>query len=170
MESNIQKDQTLHVQLCSFYLADRLFGVNIIDVREINADIKIAPIHHSLRAIRGYINLRGQIHLVVDMATLFGFKSRDVTHESKIIIFKNSVGEAFGILVDKVADVTEVENRLIEDRRKKKKKDGKSSNAKELRKADSELTVGVCKLEKGLMVVLDSSAILRSLENHQINK
>ncbi len=63
----------LSMKICSFRLSDRLFGVNILDVKEVNSDIEITPIYHARDSIRGYMNIRGQIHLVVDLRTEFGF-------------------------------------------------------------------------------------------------
>lgn len=146
------------LQLASFRLGGRLFGVNIMDVKEINANVEITPVHHSPRSIRGYMNIRGQIYLVVDLHAEFDFEQTEITHESRVIIFKQSVDESFGILVDSVADVVKVDEMTITDRRE----GGWSPDdaALEKRKAREDLCIGVCPLEKELMLVLDARAIL----------
>jgi len=150
------------VQLCSFWLSDRLFGVNITDVKEINNNIILTPIYHAPEAVSGYMNIRGQIHLVLNLCTLFGFEKRDITEESKVIIFKQNVDEAFGILVDRIDDIVSIHSDTIEERRTGEKT-GESGNEKNRRKASSELTEGICKLDKGLLVLLNAYKLLPAL-------
>lgn len=146
-------------QICSFYIGDRLFGVNILDVREVCAEVQITPIHHAPTAVRGYINIRGQIYLVIDLGTYFGFTNRPIDQNSRVIIFKPTVGEAFCILVDRISGVVEVDAQDIVDRRDPNTKNSQG-NVTERRKSESNLTQGVCRLKNGLMVVLNSAAIL----------
>lgn len=146
-------------QICSFYIGDRLFGVNILDVREVCAEVLITPIHHAPEAVRGYINIRGQVYLVIDLGTYFGFSNRPIDHNSRVIIFKPTVGESFCILVDRIAGVVEVANNDIVDRRDPNQKTNQG-NVTERRKSESALIQGVCRLNNGLMVVLNSNAIL----------
>lgn len=152
------------VQLCSFWISSRLFGVNILDVKEVSNDIAITPVFHAATSIEGYMNIRGQIHLVVDIRQFFGFEKNSDTANSKVVLFKQSVDEPFGILVDKMDDVISVNNSSIEERRKKKSENGdlKGSNK---RNANGEMTSGVCKLQKGLLVVLNTKGILRTVES-----
>lgn len=152
---NLSEDK---MQLCSFRLAGRLFGVNIIDVKEVNSEIEITPIFHAGESIRGYMNIRGQIHLVVDLRTEFGFDQGEIGADSKVIIFKQSVDEPFGVLVDSIGDVVEVEASEISDRREGEfESEGKNSDK---RKARNALCEGVCPLNSELMLVLNARGIL----------
>jgi len=146
------------LQICSFRLADRLFGVNILDVKEVNSEIEITPIYHAQSSVRGYMNIRGQIHLVIDLRTEFGFPRGVITPESKVIIFKQSVDEPFGVLVDSIGDVVEVTETEITDRRGQT---NESDTAVEVRRARSELCEGVCPLKQELMLLLNARGILQ---------
>lgn len=151
------------LQVCTFRLSDRLFGVNILDVREISSDVRITPIHHAPKAVRGYMNIRGQIHLVVDLRRVFGFEAQEPDSKNKVVIFKPAVDEPFGVLVDSVSDVVTVSLADIGERRA-----GKTESAGEKgerRKAGAELTRGICKLEKDLLVLVNPGGILGNLEN-----
>jgi purine-binding chemotaxis protein CheW len=135
------------IQLCSFWISSRLFGVNILDVKEVSSDIEITPVFHAATSIEGYMNIRGQIHLVIDVRQFFGFEKNYDTVNSKVVLFKQSVDEPFGILVDKMDDVISVNYSSIEERRKKKNENS------------------VCKLHKGLLVVLNARGILQTVES-----
>jgi purine-binding chemotaxis protein CheW len=148
--------ETGSMQLCSFWLAGRLFGIDILDVKEVTDEVGITPIAHAPGAVRGYVNIRGQIHLVIDLRTLFGFGPREDERHGKAILFKHHVDEPFGVLVDDVADVVAVERERIEERRSK----GGGGAGEERRRASAELSRGVCKLDERLLVVLNAGAIL----------
>ena len=96
------------IQVSTFWLSGRLFGVDIMDVKEINTEVDFTPIFHSSKEVKGYVNIRGQIHLVLDLRLLLGFESKEVDINSRVVIFKQSIAEPFGALVDKVGDILEV--------------------------------------------------------------
>ncbi len=155
------------IKLCSFRLADRLFGVDILDVKEINSEIEITPIFHAKKSIRGYMNIRGQIHLVVDLRTEFSFSRGEIGPESKVLIFKQSVDEPFGVLVDSIGDVIEVSQSTISDRRF----DALDVDPliADQRKSHSKLCDGVCALDNELMLVLNARGILQYSERKTEN-
>lgn len=146
------------LQFCSFRLAGRLFGVDILDVKEVSSELRITPIAHAPSSVAGYLNLRGQIHLVVDLRRLFRFDPYVLTPKSRVVIFKSSVDEPFGVIIDCTDEVFKVRRDRIEERRKV----GEilTTEQQERRKASAELTQGVCRLEKDLMVVLNARGIL----------
>jgi purine-binding chemotaxis protein CheW len=57
---------------CSFYLSERLFGVDIKTVKEISSDFHVTRIYHAPKEINGYVNIRGQLFLVLDLKRLLG--------------------------------------------------------------------------------------------------
>lgn len=150
------------MQFCSFRLAGRLFGVDILDVKEVSDELRITPIAHAPTEIAGYMNLRGQIHLVVDLRKVFRFESADFTDESRVVIFKATVDEPFGVIVDSTDQVVKVTKERIEERRKTG--DDVPADVQERRKAAVELTQGVCKLDRDLMVVLNARGILSTIQ------
>ena len=137
----------------SFRIEDELLGVNILDVKEVTALMDITPINHAPEEVMGYVNIRGEIHLVINLRYLLGYPKTTTESSSKIIIFKTIIAEPFGIYVDTIGDVIEVEQSYIEPYSK--------SNLT-LTKGDrlSELVNGVCKLDKELLVLLDSRKFL----------
>ena len=158
-EKHIERSQK-KLQLCTFWLQEQLFGVNILDVKEVGSDIAFTNIFHSSEKICGYINVRGNIHLVLDMRVLMGYEKAKPTQQNRVILFKSNVGEAFGILVDRVADVIEINKDEIEHSLNTEILD----DDKEL-KTKQNLSAGVYKLEENLIVILNSSVFLTSITN-----
>jgi len=148
------------LQMCTFRMANRLFGVNILDVKEVNENTNVTPIYHAPPDICGYINIRGQILLVVNLRETFGFDQGHKTGSGngKVVVFKHSVDEPFGILVDEVCDVVAVEQNRIVDRRAGET--NTSDAVKEVRRAKDGIVMGVCPLERELLLVLNARHIL----------
>ena len=149
-------------QFCTFVISDRLFGVDILDVKEINPETDFTPIYHSPKEIVGYVNIRGQIHLVIDLRLLLGYESRLINEKSRVVLFKTEVGPHFGVMVDQIGDVVEIDENLIEDQRQYHKK---SKDDSELKIGDSRLITGVCKLNSNLLVILDARKFLKAINN-----
>jgi len=168
MSEDIDSAANSTLQMCTFRMANRLFGVNILDVKEVNENTNVTPIYHAPPDICGYINIRGQILLVVNLRETFGF---DQGHKvaggtGKVVVFKHSVDEPFGILVDEVCDVVSVEQNRIVDRRAS---EAVAADSKEFRRAKDGIVMGVCPLEKELLLVLNARHILGN-HNSKVDK
>ena len=138
-----------------------MYGVDILDVKEINADFSFTPISHAPDEIRGYVNIRGQIHLLLNLGLLLDLPDLTENSSKKMIVFKSTIGEPFGIEVDKVGDVVNVLPQQIEDRRKTISTD----LAEERRSIENNLIKGICKMEQTLMMILQAKNLLPTIEN-----
>lgn len=152
--NNEKSDNGAIRQFCTFHIADRLFGVDILHVKEVTSEIEFTRIFHAPGEIRGYVNIRGQIHLVGDLRTLLGFGSTKTDTGNRVVLFKPAIGESFGVLVDKIGDVVAVNTADIENLQEEK-----TAHQKEKSIVSSDFTEGVCKLEKKLLVLLDSEKL-----------
>lgn len=146
---------------CTFQVSGRLFGVDILDVKEVNREASFTPVFHAPEEVRGYVNIRGQIYLILDLRVLLGLNAGDAEESNRLVLFKSSVGDSFGIVVDTVGDVVEVDGDEIEDRRK----GGQAVSEEGERRGESEDHVsGVCKLKNALLVILNARNLLKSIE------
>ena len=71
-------------QLVTFHLGDELYGVNIMDVKEI---VKIQPVRFIPNApyyVEGIINLRGEIIPIIALHKRFNIKSVPKTEDDEI--------------------------------------------------------------------------------------
>jgi chemotaxis signal transduction protein len=142
------------LQYCTFWIAGRLYGVDILDVKEIYPDVSLTPVFHSPKEVKGYVNVRGQIHLILDLRLMLGHEDKKVDGENCLVLFKPSVAEPFGILVEKIGDV------VVADRDQMEK--NRPSQADVEKRSD--LIDFVCKLEKTLLVVLNPKKILEYID------
>ena len=149
------------MNLCTFTLSGRVFGVDILHVKEVVMRVRIAPVPHAPSDVAGLVNIRGKLHLVADLGRIFGFPPAARFEDASVVLFKPAVGESFGVIVDAPGDVVPIEESTIEDRRA-----GEAADVvDERRKARPGLALGVAKRASGLIVVLDSKAILPSVGN-----
>lgn len=144
----------------TFRLGDQLFGVDVLQVREVNQQLDLTVVPLAAEHICGLINLRGQIVTVFDLGTRIGREARDIGRESHVVVLKTddelaalrartgrtdlgSCHDAVGLLVDAVGDVVEVDETDIE------------PPPANLHGVDSRYLNGVVKLEQELLTLLD---------------
>ena len=139
-------------QFIIFNIENTCFGINVLDVKEITADFKITPVFHSPEALKGYVNLRGEIFLILDLRTFLGL-DKHLDDNAKLIIFKKRAADSFGIIVDQVSNVIKVSDKDFE------KLDGDNSSAQLQKLDENQIIEGVCKLDDELMVTLDARKI-----------
>lgn len=151
-KAEIKTNQLL--KLCTFQVAGRMFGVDILDVKEINAENDYTPVFHAPHEVQGYVNIRGQIHLVLDLRALLGLQAQDDAAQGRrqLVLFKHTVGESFAVQVDAIGDIVSVDEAHYEP--------GQSGGAEVADGIEAGLMLGVCRLEKGLLVVLDAHRFL----------
>lgn len=147
----------------SFLVNGRLFGIKILHVKEITSELTFTPVFHAPKEIKGYLNIRGQIHLVVDLRILLGFEPKNIDSDNCVVLFKDEVGESFGVMVDKIGDVIEVDESLIEYHNEKE-----NIAIDELEISRSTLVLGVCKLNGKLMEILNTKVILEIVEKETL--
>jgi len=144
-------------RFCTFRLSERLYGVDIRDVKEINIETDYTPIFHAPEQVRGYINVRGQVYLLLDLRKIFDFEEKEIDKNNRVVLFMPNVGDPCGILVDSIDDVVTVNEEHIENRRKKQNAhDGSDRRGIDVGK-------GVCKLRDELLIILDAKKLLDSV-------
>jgi len=142
-------------QVCTFQVADRCCGVRIEDVKEINTETNFTHTYHAGDDILGYSNIRGQIYLIMDIRKMLGFEPGSVSDKSRVILFKDSVGENFGILVDEVRDIVSISREGVEDQERIPLVLESGSNA-------DQLILAECKVGEELLVILQPRAFIKS--------
>ena len=145
-------------RICTFRISGRLYGVDILDVKEINTEINFTPIFHAPKQIKGYLNIRGQIYLILDLRKVFGFEDKEVDQNTRVLLFMPSIGEALGIMVDMLDEVITIDNNQIENRRRKKQGKNFGNNRRR-----TDIGEGVCKLENELLIVLNAKKLFNAV-------
>jgi purine-binding chemotaxis protein CheW len=139
---------------CTFRAERGLYGIDVLSLREISTILAITPVPPAVPAVRGLANLRSRILLVLDVRPLLGLSPVPCTEDSRLLIFKPAVAEDTGLLVDRGGDILAVPRDRIE---------AVDESVPASRKpGDDEmlpLVVGVCKLDKELMMVIDATRL-----------
>jgi purine-binding chemotaxis protein CheW len=98
-------------QFLTFLLAEDLYAVSILRVREIIEYDIITRVPNMPTSIRGVINLRGAVVPVIDLAVRFGLRDSRVTKRTCVIIAEVEVsGErlVMGLMADAVSQVIDL--------------------------------------------------------------
>ncbi|TFH75871.1 chemotaxis protein CheW [Gammaproteobacteria bacterium LSUCC0112] len=103
-------DMIKHV---SFELSNEVYALNAAKVNEVLRYTEITPVPGSAHFILGIINLRGNVVTVIDARTVFGLPTLEQTQNSRIIVVEIE-DFVLGILVDRVAEVIDLNKNLVE--------------------------------------------------------
>ncbi|MFO0909481.1 MAG: chemotaxis protein CheW [Isosphaeraceae bacterium] len=143
---------------CTFRLGERLFGVDILDVKEVTAETSYTRVAHAPDEVLGLVNIRGHIFLALDLRRLLGMPATTLTTESRLVLFKPSVGSAFGVVVDRISDIQTADSERIEAFVPTDHERAATSLGR------SDLIAAVCELPDELLVVLSPARFLAVVE------
>lgn len=97
----------------TFTLGDETFAVGAESVNEVLRYTEITPVPGAPDYVLGIINLRGDVVTIVDARNVFGLPAREADGQSRIIVVEIE-DYAVGVLVDRVAAVTDLKASAIE--------------------------------------------------------
>src|SRR6476620_956534 len=97
----------MHRELITFEVADQMFGIDIMAIREIRAWSPTARLPRVPAYVAGVVNLRGTVLPVVDLAARLGWEATEATPRHAIIVTQYA-GQARGLIVDSVSDIVTV--------------------------------------------------------------
>ena len=143
-------------QYVIFYLADKKFGVNINQTKEILSNTEMTFVPDSPEFISGIINLRGSVVPVVNLKLRLNIKGNKKDREEKIIIVELD-GLTAGMMVDDVKEIEPLTKENI-------------VNLPDLaKKVDSDYIEGVGRADKDdeLLLLLNLKNVL---SNHEIEE
>ncbi|MEZ6086781.1 MAG: chemotaxis protein CheW [Pirellulaceae bacterium] len=110
--NTIIRNESETSQYATFYIGELLLGIRIDRVQEINRHLEITHVPHANPAIRGVINLRGEVVSVVDLPRVLGLGTAEVSENSRNLIIQHD-GELISLMVDRVADILSIEHESI---------------------------------------------------------
>lgn len=142
-------------QLVIFNLANENYGVDISKVQEIIRLQEITKVPKAPEFVEGVINLRGNVIPVIDLRKRFDFEEKEDTNATRIIVIE-AQPYTVGMIVDSVSEVVRISEEAIEP----------PSNI--ISDIDSDYILGVCKLDNRLIVLLDLTKVLNTVERQQI--
>ncbi len=134
-------------KLCTFTLADLVFGVEVMNVQEVLRFQPMTRVPLASATVRGLINLRGQIVTAIDVRARLGFSTLSDAHEPMNVVLCTKDG-VVSLLVDQIGDVLEVEPSTFE------------RPPTTLPAVLRDVVRGVYKLEHGLLLLLDVERVV----------
>jgi purine-binding chemotaxis protein CheW len=134
-------------QFCTFFLGEHCYGLDVLKVQEVVRDQPLTCVPLAHPAVRGLINLRGQIVTAIDLRRRLDLPALDATHEPVNIVLQTDDG-AVSLLVDEIGDVLEVSQQQFE------------LPPETLQGAAREFIQGAYKLPDRLLVILDPQRII----------
>jgi purine-binding chemotaxis protein CheW len=146
-----------NLQLVIFELSGEEFGVEIMQVSEIIPVSRITSIPQAPECIKGLINLRGKIVVVIDLNKRLGFNSKETDSLSKIIIMEVR-GTVIGMLVNSVTEILRLPLSSIEPTPEIIKS-----------KINAEYLTGVGKVGNRIIVLLNLARVLGEEEIDELN-
>ncbi len=138
-------------QLVVFDLAAEFYGVDIGDVREIIRMQSITRVPGAPQFVEGVINLRGRVVPVVDLRKRLDLQVNEQTKESRIVVVDIS-GREVGVIVDGVNEVLRIPLSAVE------------PPSSMITNADSDFLRGIARLEDKLIILLDLSKVLSTID------
>jgi purine-binding chemotaxis protein CheW len=143
-EAAMQKADGSHAsgQFSTFYVADLIFGVDVLHVQEVLRFQPMTPVPQAPAVIEGLINLRGQIVTAIDMRRRLGLPVRPGGKTPMNMVVRTTDG-AVSLLVDEIGDVLDMDAATYE-----RPPENLSAEARDLVR-------GVYKLRDKLLLVLD---------------
>jgi purine-binding chemotaxis protein CheW len=159
-EETVRESSTFsekNLQLVIFELSGEEFGVEIMQVSEIIPVSRITSIPQAPECIKGLINLRGKIVVVIDLNKRLGFSSKETDSLSKIIILEVR-GTVIGMLVNSVTEILRLPLSSIEPTPEIIKS-----------KINAEYLTGVGKVGNRIIVLLNLARVLGEEEIDELN-
>jgi purine-binding chemotaxis protein CheW len=134
-------------QFCTFFVEDLFLGIDVQEVQEVIRCQKMTRVPLAPAAIRGLINLRGQIVTAIDMRFWLGLPPRQPNEPPMNVVVRDA-DNSVSLLVDRIGDVLEADADLFE------------PPPATIRTAARELIVGAYKLPERLLLALDTRRAL----------
>jgi purine-binding chemotaxis protein CheW len=154
-------EQDYQYQLVTFQLGEELYGIDIMDVKEIVRVQDIRPIPNAPSYVEGIFNLRSEIIPIINLHRRFHLKKPIMAEEDELLsgfIIIDIDGMKLGVVIDRVARVVTVE------------KDTVQPPPQMLTGIGAEYIQGVVHQEHGYLIILDIRRLFNPRELQKITE
>lgn len=149
------------IQLVTFQLGDELYGIDIMNVKEIQKVKEIRAIPNAPMYVEGIFNLRGNIIPVINLHKRFHIKKAELSEEDKMLsgfLIISINGRMLGVYIDKVSRVMTIEKSDIQ------------PPPQMIAGIGTEYIQGVVKEDDGYLIILDINRLFDPKELQQLGK
>ena len=141
---NTQQNMTVYVTVM---IDGQLFGLPIVRVQDVFIPERLTRVPLAPPEIVGVLNLRGRIVTLIDLRRRFGLGERK-EGEDVMAIGVESRGESYGLLIDRVGEVVELDGVARE------------PNPVNLDQRLAQMSSGIYRLDDQLLIVVDVDRVL----------
>jgi purine-binding chemotaxis protein CheW len=146
-------------QLVTFQLGEELYGINIMDVKEIVRVQAIRAIPNAPTYVEGIFNLRREIIPIINLHKRFHLKKAAASEEDELLsgfIILDIDGMKLGVIIDRVSRVVTIEKEEIQ------------PPPQMVSGIGAEYIQGVVRQEKGYLIILDIRDLFNPKELQKI--
>lgn len=112
-DDEVTSDVAADLEYLCFRVSDELYGINIMDIKEIIKPREVTEVPRAPAFVTGVLSLRGTIIPVLDMRLRLGLPREHVSGKERIVVIKSN--ESFsGLLVDEVIQVVRIKKEAVE--------------------------------------------------------
>jgi purine-binding chemotaxis protein CheW len=161
MEGGKMAEQETQIQLVTFQISDELYGVDIMDVKEIVRVQDIRSIPNAPGYVEGLFNLRGEIIPIISLHKRFHLRKAQLGEDEELLsgfIIIDIDGMKLGIIIDKVERVVSIEMQNIQ------------PPPQMLTGIGAEYIQGVVNREAGYLILLDIRKLFSAKELRKIEE
>jgi purine-binding chemotaxis protein CheW len=146
-------------QLVTFQLGEELYGINIMDVKEIVRVQDIRSIPNAPTYVEGIFNLRSEIIPIVNLHKRFHLKRMAASEEDELLsgfIILDIDGMKLGVIIDRVSRVVTIEREDVQ------------PPPQMLSGIGAEYITGVVRQEQGYLIILNIRDLFNAKELQKI--
>jgi purine-binding chemotaxis protein CheW len=146
-------------QLVTFQLGEELYGINIMDVKEIVRVQAIRAIPNAPTYVEGIFNLRSEIIPIVNLHRRFHLKKAVVSEDDELLsgfVILDIDGMKLGIIIDRVSRVVTIEKEEVQ------------PPPQMITGIGAESIKGVVRQEEGYLMILNIRALFNPKELQKI--
>nr|WP_051559811.1 chemotaxis protein CheW [Marinobacterium jannaschii] len=146
------QEEVVYHQWATFKVDNELYGIDVIQVKEVLRYSEITPVPGSDYFVLGIINLRGNVVTVIDTRQLFGLPAVPIDDDTRIIVVEYNEQEVVGLVVDSVDEVINLPQNDVERAPNVSGEEG-----------SKRFVQGVCYYSNQLIILLDLIKMLVSI-------
>jgi purine-binding chemotaxis protein CheW len=154
-------ERDTQIQLVTFQISEELYGIDIMDVKEIVRVQEIRQIPNAPVYVEGLFNLRGEIIPIISLHKRFHLKKAKLGDDEELLsgfIIIDLDGMKLGIIIDRVERVVSIEGNDIQ------------PPPQMLSGIGAEYIQGVVNREGGYLILLDIRKLFSAKELQKIDE
>lgn len=134
-------------------IAGQIFGIPVLQVQDVLGEQRVTQIPLAPPEVSGSLNLRGRIVTAINVRKRLGLPEHDANDNKSMSVVIEHENELYSLVIDRVGDVLNLKSKSFE------------KTPATLDPLWREISTGIYRLEKDLLIVLDVPKLINSVHN-----